>query len=123
MTECMLVPVDPADEVYAAGNEASLSTSALMDDTRYSCIRYAWAAMLGEIKRSNGASPWRPIESAPKDGTDILVYRPTHDGCYIPIVGTDCFLNGRWWRSNNETQPTLWMPLPPAPIEGGERKE
>lgn len=32
---------------------------------------------------------WRPIETAPKNCENILVYRPVHDCSYIPVVGED----------------------------------
>lgn len=66
----------------------------------------------------NAAKPtWQPIETAPRDGTDIIVHRP---GCkpnaYIPLVGTDYFKRGQWMQSNGATQPTHWMPLPKPPL-------
>jgi hypothetical protein len=70
-------------------------------------------------------SEWRPIETAPKDGTVIIVYRPEHDGKYIPRVGTDYWATFRakrsnfsgpsWAKSRRDTQPTLWQPLPAPP--------
>ena len=66
------------------------------------------------------ASGWSPIETAPRDGTDIIVYRPKHDGDYIPKVGTDYWMTGRfygpcWAKSRRDCEPTHWMPLPEAP--------
>jgi hypothetical protein len=62
---------------------------------------------------------WQPIKTAPKDGTTILVFRPEATGQYIPLVGSDYFdptyNGGRWMRSNPDTRPTHWMPLPEPP--------
>lgn len=65
---------------------------------------------------------WQPIETAPKDGTWVLGFRPTsfredqidtwqfvHRSCDPPI-----WINSA--DSNDEDeQPTHWMPLPPRP--------
>lgn len=64
---------------------------------------------------------WRPIETAPKTGEKILVYRPVHDGNYIPVTGDDYWGSyefrpqGCWMRSRSDCQPTRWMPLPKPP--------
>lgn len=68
---------------------------------------------------------WRTMESAPRDGTTIIVYRPIHDGDYIPMVGVDHIrmkppYKGVWGRSRTDTPPAAWMPLPPPP--NGETK-
>jgi hypothetical protein len=67
--------------------------------------------------RGHAKALWRPIETAPKDGTDILVYcGPASD----PIWGIACWDEGAWrlwndaeWRRHD--WPTHWMPLPPLP--------
>lgn len=70
---------------------------------------------------------WRRIESAPKDGTDIIVYRPNaKENENIPMIGIDYWskrLGNVWAKSNDIKQPTHWMPLPFAPKErdNGER--
>lgn len=60
---------------------------------------------------------WRSIETAPKDGTRIIVYRPVAND-YIHHVGLDYFskdLGNVWAKSNSSTPPTLWQPLPEPP--------
>lgn len=70
---------------------------------------------------ASASNAWRPIESAPRDGTDIIVYRPNFSGDYIPQVGVDYWgvKSPQCWRkSNSHTQPTHWQPLPLPPTKG-----
>lgn len=64
---------------------------------------------------------WQPIETAPRDGTKIIVFRPIFDGTYIPRVGVDWFGlyggEGTWGRSRKDTPPTHWMPFPAPPLK------
>jgi hypothetical protein len=58
---------------------------------------------------------WEPIETAPKDGTNVFLYVP---GAVFPQVGRWDGESGRWsqeytWVSLREA--TLWMPLAPPP--------
>ena len=78
---------------------------------------------------------WQPIDTAPKDGSKILLYRPS---CAYPWAAVDV---GKWdedayakkprpfWRSMfaaigitqmRDWQPTHWQPLPSAPLPEGE---
>ena len=74
---------------------------------------------------------WRPIESAPKDGTSILLWAMTH------IDGVGCQLVA-WWNRTDENwtfhvdfeevlfahSPRYWMPLPAPPmIDAARTKE
>ena len=70
---------------------------------------------------------WRPIESAPRDDTRILVWRPRASE-FCPNVGVDRWrmINCKkpyegWAMSSTVSQPTHWMPLPPPPQEGGDK--
>jgi hypothetical protein len=58
------------------------------------------------------ANGWQPIETAPRDGTHILI-RPC-DGTYNVArwIGFWASVPGAWTR-----QPTHWQPLPPPPTE------
>ena len=76
--------------------------------------------------------PWQPMDTAPRDGTHILVYSPlwmpTHaavtwwclnlltgkksEATRAPMVA-DYWTNGRGFRLDCE--PTHWMPLPAPP--------
>jgi hypothetical protein len=62
---------------------------------------------------------WKPIETAPKDSTPVLV--TTKYGVRIAYYGTEYseMLRGeklRWWqRRNLPCDPVYWMPLPAPP--------
>jgi hypothetical protein len=73
------------------------------------------AAQAARIEALEKADQWLPIESAPKDGTRIIVFRPTAKlGC---VVSEDYWVEGMacWWRSFTKEQPTHWRPLPAPP--------
>ena len=63
-----------------------------------------------------GLGAWLPIETAPKDGTEILVY--TRSECFYVVAYDDVF-SAPWRIRNDEglnrAVPTHWMPLPDAP--------
>ena len=64
-------------------------------------------------------SDWQPIETAPKDGTLILVYTGlSHRICrwYVPSAGLRRGM-GCWSPAHgtNQIHTTHWMPLPPPP--------
>ena len=82
--------------------------------------RQSAANALEALARENAelreAAKWRPIETAPKDGTDILVAVPLArgDDWFITI---DNLCEHGW--SVTEGDATHWQPLP-APPDGGE---
>lgn len=65
------------------------------------------------------ANEWQPIETAPRDGTDILVCcGPDFD----PMFGVAAWRNDTdgwfiWWDTSGKivTWPEFWMPLPLPP--------
>jgi hypothetical protein len=85
-------------------------------DDDWAAIQDARAALPGLIALRDGAG-WLPIESAPKDGTWILLYVPGHGEA-----------RARWsrghWISHSRarviTQGSHWMPQPPPPASHGE---
>lgn len=69
-----------------------------------------------EIEGLRQQNEWQPIETAPKDGTRVLVWRK-HEAGYSQAsrLGVDYYKNGSWWGSRRLMPPTHWMPLPQAP--------
>lgn len=68
------------------------------------------------VKAVNSYREWQPIETAPRDGTVVMLWWPywrsrTVIGYYQSIAGT--------WCSNealsDHEPPTHWQPLPPPP--------
>jgi hypothetical protein len=55
---------------------------------------------------------WQPIKTAPKDGTEILVYGVEEGVRSMHVVAWD---HGIGWRYGDDLEPptpTHWMPLP-----------
>lgn len=85
----------------------------------------AWAAVMWDAWQARAALSqpvrepgWMPIESAPKDGTDVLVHAAgsTHAVSWCE--------DAEWWVVDDNkhgpyrlrgSEPTHWMPLPSAP--------
>ena len=66
---------------------------------------------LGEAVEVQG---WQPIETAPTDGGEVLVYvgKSYVGGCVVAVKDT----NGDWLDWDGDLwEPTHWMPLPAAP--------
>lgn len=81
------------------------------------------------LPASEGAGGWMPIETAPKDGTWVLLRSVGPDsGCVVASWDSD-WCDG-WWVCDDGKcaidlplrgpDPTHWQPLPQAPEEGGK---
>ena len=71
-----------------------------------------------EIAALRAAREWRPIESAPRDGTRVLLWIAVSGTA--PWAETAEFDGDEWWRNDGdeicgENSPTHWQPVPPAP--------
>lgn len=70
-------------------------------------------ALMPFIQRQLPAQEWQPIETAPKDGTEILTTS-------LDKYPDDIFCD-RWYAKENrwsyDAKPTHWMPLPKPPIQ------
>lgn len=59
--------------------------------------------------QTQGQSNWQPIETAPKDGTEVLLLS-TNSKRDIAMYCNGVWLDGY----SNDVDPTHWMPLPSA---------
>jgi len=62
---------------------------------------------------------WQPIETAPRDGTAVIMYHTRLDNrCDVHKAWWDgeCW-RGYGWSYPEFSQPTHWMPLPAAPAK------
>lgn len=78
------------------------------------------AALLREAAAALREREWQSMDSAPKDGTQILVRGPTAGGgFYHDVTAWPVNWSGMWptaymaYADGNE--PTAWMPLPTPP--------
>ena len=90
-----VIPVEISEEVEA---EVSAALTKMVAD-----------------ERRHAGSPWRPISTAPKDGTPVLGWWGTE--C---IIVDWCVVLERWGSTHDGEdmflpEPTHWMPLPDAP--------
>jgi hypothetical protein len=67
-------------------------------------------------------SPWMPIETAPKDGTEFWAYSQDLSGNGLSSFQSRCAWHPDAGFCTDEIrEPTHWMPLPPAPQKEGAR--
>lgn len=62
-------------------------------------------------------SEWQPIESAPKDGVEVLAYFED-GGCYVAACRDGVWIEGNYLNPKDAPElftPTHWMPLPDPP--------
>lgn len=85
-------------------------------------LRFERSKSADEINRLRAAMKWQPIETAPLDGTPVLVVDDQGRGCCCVYIATYSSLSG--WTLDTSPQeegyPTHWMPLPELPEEIGE---
>lgn len=77
-------------------------------------------AILALLRERGALVEWRPIESAPKDGTPVLVWVAAAHGL-DPFITRCAWHDDAGWCADELREVTHWMPLPAAPsgIAGG----
>jgi len=77
---------------------------------------FAEGERVGTVEPTFGS--WQPIETAPKDGTEILVW---HSQCETHEITRWIAHDEMWYSEFNEKDITLWMPLPPPENQNSSR--
>lgn len=74
-------------------------------------------AAISALRTALAANGWQPIETAPKDGRELILLLTTSRFPQVACSNT-------WWTAgfSAECKPTHWMPIPAAPVQtnGGE---
>ena len=74
-----------------------------------------------EYVRADLVPGWQPIETAPKDGSDLILWpglrRPVTPvvGAWLDTKGGPCWYDLSVGHHNGFWKPTHWMPMPAAP--------
>jgi len=78
------------------------------------------AAIISElVGRIEGV--WQDIDTAPKDGTEVLLYVPRRLGDLVAMGANKT--GTQWWARNlGDLKPTHWMQLPPPPSVLGKQE-
>lgn len=68
------------------------------------------------------ACAWQPIETAPKDWSDVLLHDPNYPDDTRTVFEGFFDKNAERWRDarNQRVEPTHWMPLPSPPVGSGQ---
>jgi hypothetical protein len=106
-----------------------------LDDIQEYAVRHGWRPgeetlmQLIAAARAHIAA-WQPIESAPKDGTRVLIYQKEDDGTTFEHVVVAWWQppqgkgrSGYWYDGRWSRKPTHWMPLPATAHTDGEKDE
>jgi hypothetical protein len=102
------------------GDEVKAAAEWLLELGTHSGVRpvYLYERAVREdgvaVARAVLAAGWRPIESAPRDGTRVLLV-----GRWITLPGHSGIVIGhwaeRWWSGGVPIEPSHYMPLPKPP--------
>lgn len=84
------------------------------------CQSLTVKAIAAAIRNGREPQDWRPIETAPKDGSHVLLWYPHWSK--RPMVANWERDGSHWhsehilsWCQDDDPGPLYWMPLPPAP--------
>lgn len=95
-------------------------------DASIKSLRSQLSEARAEVERLRAAQAWRPIETAPKDGTEIILFaieegfEDEGPSVWIGSWSTTAWYGPAWtaYEHRSETEyltPTHWLPLPSPP--------
>lgn len=112
----VVVPREPTEAMVEAGLNVWFNADGRGGSSLSRAIYRAMIAATQQAVSPPEGVGWRPIETAPKDGTAILAAHADYDDGIM-----DCVLwsSGRWETMEGygymDGRFSHWMPLPPAP--------
>jgi hypothetical protein len=105
-----------ADMMMCRADTPELSVDDMADRLTAAWNRRAPDARFAELEKENAERQWRPIETAPKDGTQFIAYSQDLTG-----TGLSPFVSLCAWHPDAEfctcelREPTHWIQLPEPP--------
>lgn len=123
MREALLPFADIANDYRCANGTGKILGFEIATHISYDLLNAAVIALKG----TKPASPWLDIESAPKDGMQILAFARSHTDYYGVAewaeADADCQRSIAGWFWPYAIRPTHWkhLPIPPANTQTGER--
>lgn len=91
--------------------------------SRYVRMPYYTISNLNQRMETNEhREKWEPIDSAPRDWTDVLLFDPAYPHDHRTVFeGYFDAETEAWLSAEGETvSPTHWQPLPEPPAQGGD---
>lgn len=116
-----------ADYARLAAEVESVRQVAQDNKTETESTRIENARLKAEVERLRSLSAnseWQPIETAPKDGQEILAYRHPHGVFLMPgYWGNDMYQMTHWMPmpkppAAKDGKPSVWQPIETAPKDG-----
>lgn len=111
----LLALVEVQNMVRSAGDNELREFVRIQDHVESDHVR-EYVQLARAVLDTPAESGWQPIETAPKDGTQIIGFCSKHESIFMTL-----WEDGHWGLEDWDSQhfcahaPTHWMPLPPPP--------
>lgn len=119
---------NPVSEYAVFFDEAECDGGCLSEDA-HACNQGQVTPALAQVRAALEESEWHGMESAPRDGTPVLIWGPKFANsfsAYWTNEQTDMSKEGGWTDGSTNRYdefyasfPTHWRPLPPPPTDKG----